>query len=155
MGAVLNLRPDLFKVVVAGVPFVDVMNTMCDASIPLTTGEWEEWGNPNEEKFFSYMLSYSPYDNLTTNPNKPFVFVSAGLWDPRVAYWEPAKWVAKMRFEANPQEVLLKMDLDAGHFSASDRYKYIREKAFEQAVVMACLGVDKVVSKAKKDVSKM
>jgi oligopeptidase B len=140
MGAVVNQRPDLFKIVVAGVPFVDVMNTMCDPSIPLTTGEWEEWGNPNEMKWHDYMLSYSPYDNVRAQPY-PNIFVSAGLWDPRVAYWEPAKWVSKLRtLKTDANDVMLKMDLDAGHFSASDRYKYIREKAYEQAVVLNFLG---------------
>lgn len=91
MGAVLNMRPDLFNVAVAGVPFVDVMNTMSDPSIPLTTGEWEEWGNPNEHKYFDYMLSYSPYDNVREQAY-PNILITAGLHDPRVAYWEPLKY---------------------------------------------------------------
>eukprot|EP00949_MAST-11_sp_MAST-11-sp1_P002494 g2494.t1 len=141
MGNVANMRPDLWRVVVAGVPFVDLMNTMCDPSIPLTTGEWEEWGNPNEDKYFDYMLSYSPYDNVREQPY-PDIFITAGLYDPRVAYWEPTKWATKLRTMAtNKCEILLKMDLDSGHFSASDRYKYIREKVHEQAYVLDRLGL--------------
>lgn len=142
VGAVLNMRPDLFRVAVAGVPFVDVMNSMCDPSIPLTTGEWEEWGNPNEWKYFDYMLSYSPYDNVRELPY-PDILITAGLFDPRVAYWEPAKWASKLRTNStNPRaKVLLKMDLEVGHFSASDRYRYKKEKAFEQAVVLEKLGL--------------
>ena len=135
MGAVLNMRPDLFKVAVAGVPFVDVINSMCDPSIPLTTGEWEEWGNPNEARFFDYMLSYSPYDNVREQPY-PNILITCGLHDPRVAYWEPAKWASKLRtLKTDQNDILLKTELEAGHFSASDRYKYIREKSFEQSVV--------------------
>jgi len=142
VGSVLNMRPDLFRVAVAGVPFVDVMNTMSDPSIPLTTGEWEEWGNPNEWKYFDYMLSYSPYDNVRRLPY-PDILITAGLYDPRVAYWEPAKWASKLRAQSTSpsSEVLLKMDLEVGHFSASDRYRYKREKAFEQAVVLEKLGL--------------
>ena len=141
MGAVLNMRPDLFKVAIAGVPFVDVVNSMCDPSIPLTTGEWEEWGNPNEAKFFDYMLSYSPYDNVREQPY-PNILIPCGLHDPRVAYWEPAKWASKLRtLKTDNNDVLLKTELEAGHFSASDRYKYYREKSFEQSVVLQHLGL--------------
>lgn len=142
MGVVLNMRPDLFRIVVAGVPFVDLMNTMCDATIPLTTGEWEEWGNPNEWKYFDYMLSYSPYDNVRQLPY-PDVLITAGLHDPRVAYWEPTKWASKLRVNGTngSSKVLLKMDLEVGHFSATDRYKYRKEKAFEQSVVLEKLGL--------------
>mmetsp|Transcript_8748 Transcript_8748/g.10460 ORF Transcript_8748/g.10460 Transcript_8748/m.10460 type:complete len:783 (+) Transcript_8748:487-2835(+) len=141
MGAVLNMRPDLFKVAVAGVPFVDCMNTMSDPSIPLTTGEWEEWGNPNEYKYFDYMLSYSPYDNVREQ-DYPNILVTAGLHDPRVAYWEPAKWASKLRLlKTDENEVVCKFDLSSGHFSASDRYKYIKEKAFDQAYVLDKLGL--------------
>jgi len=142
VGSVLNMRPDLFRIAIAGVPFVDVMNTMCDPSIPLTTGEWEEWGNPNEWKYFDYMLSYCPYDNVRSVPY-PDVLITAGLHDPRVAFWEPAKWASKLRtMSTSPdREVLLKMDLEVGHFSASDRYRYKREKAFDQAVVLDKLGL--------------
>ncbi|GLE11180.1 hypothetical protein PINS_up023518 [Pythium insidiosum] len=136
MGAVLNMRPDLFTAAIAGVPFVDVMNTMSDASIPLTTGEWEEWGNPNEAEYFHYMLSYSPYENVKPQAY-PNILVTSGLYDPRVAYWEPTKWVAKLRdVKSDQNEVLLKMDLSSGHFSASDRYHYLREKAFDLAFLL-------------------
>ena len=136
VGAVLNMRPDLFAVALAGVPFVDVMTTMCDPTIPLTTGEWEEWGNPNEHKYFDYMLSYSPVDNVRAQ-RYPHLFVQAGLHDPRVAYWEPAKWVSKLReLKTDANDVILKMDMDSGHFSASDRYKYWRETALQQAFVI-------------------
>uniref|UniRef100_A0AAV1TZ41 Prolyl endopeptidase n=1 Tax=Peronospora matthiolae TaxID=2874970 RepID=A0AAV1TZ41_9STRA len=136
MGAVLNMRPDLFTAAIAGVPFVDVMNTMSDASIPLTTGEWEEWGNPNEKAYFEYMLSYSPYENVKQQAY-PNILVTSGLYDPRVAYWEPTKWVAKLRDTKSDQnEVLLKMDLSSGHFSASDRYHYLKEKAFDLAYLL-------------------
>lgn len=141
VGAVLNMRPDLFKAALAGVPFVDVMTTMCDPSIPLTTGEWEEWGNPNEYKYFDYMLSYSPIDNVRPQAY-PNVFVQAGLHDPRVAFWEPAKWVSKLRqLQTNDDtEIVMKMDMESGHFSASDRYKYWREMALQQAfVIKHCL----------------
>lgn len=135
MGAVLNMRPDLFQVAIAGVPFVDVMTTMCDPSIPLTTGEWEEWGNPNEYKYYDYMLSYSPIDNVRAQ-QYPNIMIQAGLHDPRVAYWEPAKWVAKLRaHKTDHNELLLNMDLESGHFSAKDRYKYWRESAIQQAFV--------------------
>jgi oligopeptidase B len=141
MGAVLNMRPDLFRVAIAGVPFVDVMNTMSDPSIPLTVGEWEEVGNPNEEEFYDYILSYSPYDNVQ-RVSYPSILVTGGLYDPRVAYWEPAKWVARLRemnMGSNP--ILLKLDLDVGHFSASDRYRYYKERAFDVSFMLDQLGL--------------
>jgi len=148
MGAVLNMRPDLFQVAVAGVPFVDVMNTMCDPSIPLTTGEWEEWGNPNEYKYFDYMRSYSPLDNIIAQ-EYPHILITAGLHDPRVAYWEPAKWATKLRtLKTDSNDVVVKMDLESGHFSASDRYKYLREKAWEQAYVLEKIGCGKAQKRA-------
>ncbi|RLN83336.1 hypothetical protein BBJ28_00023355 [Nothophytophthora sp. Chile5] len=149
MGAVLNMRPDLFTAAIAGVPFVDVMNTMSDASIPLTTGEWEEWGNPNEKEYFEYMLSYSPYENVTPQAY-PNILVTSGLFDPRVAYWEPTKWVAKLRdVKSDQNEVLLKMDLSSGHFSASDRYHYLKEKAFDLAYLLDHLQAIKEGDKKK------
>ena len=134
IGAVLNMRPDLFNVAIAGVPFVDVMTTMSDPSIPLTIVEWEEWGNPNEKKYHDYMKSYSPIDNVIEQ-RYPNILITAGLHDPRVAYWEAMKWCATLREKATTDSglILLKTDIEAGHFSASDRYKYIREKAFEYA----------------------
>lgn len=139
MGAVLNMRPDLFVGAVAGVPFVDVMNTMSDATIPLTTGEWEEWGNPNEEKYFNYMLSYSPYENVKAQ-DYPSILVTGGLFDPRVAYWEPMKWVARLRHrKTDENDILLKIELESGHFSASDRYHYLKEKAFDTVFLLSKL----------------
>lgn len=141
MGSVLNMRPDLFKAAIAGVPFVDVMNSMCDSSIPLTTGEWEEWGNPNEEKYFHYMLSYSPYENVKAQAY-PNMLITSGLYDPRVAYWEPTKWAAKLRdFNTGNSTILLKMDMSSGHFSASDRYHYLSEKAIDIAYILDQLGL--------------
>mmetsp|Transcript_15713 Transcript_15713/g.23086 ORF Transcript_15713/g.23086 Transcript_15713/m.23086 type:complete len:756 (+) Transcript_15713:492-2759(+) len=151
MGTVINLRPDLFKCAVAGVPFVDIMVTMSDPSIPLTITEWEEWGNPNEKKYFDYMMSYSPVDNVKRN-TYPSLLITAGLNDPRVPYWEPAKWVARLR-EAqkdNSVPMLLKTDMSSGHFSASDRYKLMEERSIEYAFVaeqLGCTGLMPIVGK--------
>ena len=136
MGAVVNLRPDLFTAVVAQVPFVDVVTTMLDASIPLTTFEYDEWGNPNEEAAFRYMLSYSPYDNVEPKAY-PAMLVTTGLHDSQVQYWEPAKWVARLRerkVDANP--LLLKTNMEAGHGGASGRFQRFREVAFEYAFLL-------------------
>jgi oligopeptidase B len=139
--AVTNLRPDLFKAVVAEVPFVDVVNTMLDASLPLTTGEYEEWGNPQEPEYLAYMLSYSPYDNIAAR-DYPAMLVETSLNDSQVMYWEPAKYVAKLRAtktDANP--VLLKTNMGAGHGGASGRYEYLREIAFTDTFVLWQLGL--------------
>jgi oligopeptidase B len=136
VGAVTNLRPDLFKAVVAEVPFVDVINTMLDASLPLTTGEYEEWGNPQEAEYFHYMRSYSPYDNIEAR-DYPAILVETSLNDSQVMYWEPAKYVAKLRAtktDANP--LLLKTNLGAGHGGASGRYEYLREIAFTYTFIL-------------------
>ena len=135
IGATLNMAPEgLFRAAIAGVPFVDVMTSMCDSTIPLATEEWEEWGNPNEERFFEYMRSYSPVNNVRPGATYPSLLIVSGLNDPRVAYWEPMKWAQVLRASiANGDDVLLKMDLQAGHFSASDRYRYLRELAFDYA----------------------
>ena len=115
---------------------------MGDASIPLTTEEREEWGDPHEPRYRDYMLSYSPMDNMRAGATYPALLIVAGLNDPRVAYWEPAKWAQRLRATvANGEEVLLKMDLAAGHFSASDRYKYLEQLAFEYAFVLDQLGL--------------
>ena len=141
MGAVANMRPDLFAVVVAGVPFVDVLNTMLDPSIPLTVTEWEEWGNPNDPAYFEYIKSYAPYENIEA-VTYPDMLVTAGLNDPRVAYWEPAKWVARMRATAKPDNtLLLKTNMGAGHGGSSGRYDYLKEIAFEDAFVLRHLGI--------------
>ena len=142
IGAVLNLAPELFKVAVAGVPFVDVVTTMMDESIPLTVGEFEEWGNPRDEKYYDYMLSYSPYDNVEAR-EYPHLLVTAGLNDPRVAYWEPAKWTAKLRrLKTDDNVLLLKTFMGAGHFSSSGRYDYLKDLVFEFAFIMDMLGIE-------------
>ncbi len=136
MGAVTNMRPDLFRAVVADVPFVDVINTMLDASIPLTTQEWLQWGNPAKEPDYSYMKSYSPYDNVAAR-EYPAILVTAGLNDPRVGYWEPAKWVAKLRAtKTDKNTLLLKTNMGAGHGGSSGRYDYLKEMAFRYAFVL-------------------
>ncbi|MCB0093562.1 MAG: S9 family peptidase, partial [Caldilineaceae bacterium] len=141
MGAVANLRPDLFKVIIAGVPFVDVINTMLDASIPLTAVEYEEWGNPNDPQFYVYMKSYAPYENVEAKAY-PHILATAGLNDPRVQYWEPAKWVAKLRtLKTDSNRLLLKTNMGAGHGGASGRFDYLEEVAFEYAFLLELLGV--------------
>ena len=141
MGAVLNMRPDLFHAAIAAVPFVDVVNTMLDASIPLTVTEYEEWGNPNEPEFYNYIKSYSPYDNVEAKAY-PHVLVTAGLNDPRVQYWEPAKWTAKLRaHKTDTNRLLLKTEMGAGHGGPSGRYEKLREKAFEYAFLFDVLGI--------------
>ena len=129
MGAVMNLRPELFKAIIAQVPFVDVINTMLDETLPLTVIEWEEWGNPAIPEQYEWMRSYSPYDNVTAT-EYPAMLVTAGLNDPRVAYWEPAKWVAKLRSTATFRgPLLLKTEMGAGHGGPSGRYDAWREEA--------------------------
>lgn len=130
IGAVLNMRPDLFKAAVAGVPFVDVVTTMLDPTIPLTTSEWEEWGDPREKEYYYYMKSYSPVDNVRPQ-NYPNILVTAGLNDPRVMYSEPAKFVAKLReMKTDDNTLLFKCELGAGHFSKSGRFERLKEDAF-------------------------
>ena len=142
MGAVVNERPDLFHVVLSHVPFVDVMNTMLDASLPLTVAEYEEWGNPNEEAAFEYMRSYSPYDNLKAGAY-PAMLVKTSLNDSQVMYWEPAKYVAKLRtLKTNDAPLLLHINMDAGHGGASGRYDYLKEIAFDYAFLLTQLGVE-------------
>ena len=141
MGAVTNLRPDLFRVVLAEVPFVDVVNTMLDASLPLTVIEYDEWGNPNDRTAYDYIRSYSPYDNIEAK-DYPNMLVTAGLNDPRVAYWEPAKWTARLRAtKTNANRLLLRTNMGAGHGGASGRYDFLREIAFKYAFVLDVLGL--------------
>lgn len=141
MGAVVNERPDLFRAVLSHVPFVDVMNTMLDASLPLTIAEYEEWGNPNEPEAFEYMRSYSPYDNLRRG-DYPAILVKTSLNDSQVMYWEPAKYVAKLRtLKTNDTPLLLHINMDAGHGGASGRYDYLKEIAFDYAFLLRELGV--------------
>jgi len=133
MGAVINMRPELFRAVVAGVPFVDVITTMCDTSIPLTTGEFDEWGNPETEDYYDYIRSYSPYDNVQAQ-DYPNLLVTTGLHDSQVQYWEPAKWVAKLRaLKTDNNLLLLHTNMEAGHGGASGRFQEYREIALEYA----------------------
>ncbi|BAZ12976.1 oligopeptidase B [Calothrix sp. NIES-4071] len=139
MGAVINMRPDLFKVVVADVPFVDVVTTIADTSLPLSAIEWDEWGNPNDKVYYEYMKSYSPYDNVEAK-QYPHLLITAGLNDPRVKYWEPAKWTAKLReLKTDDNILLLKTNMGAGHGGASGRYESLKELAFEYAFVLTWL----------------
>ncbi len=138
MGAVSNMAPDLFKGIVAEVPFVDVLATILDASLPLTPPEWNEWGNPIESReAYEYMASYSPYDNVTAQAY-PHIFALGGLTDPRVTYWEPAKWVAKLReARTNDGITLLHINMDAGHGGASGRFERLKEIARVYAFALA------------------
>lgn len=141
MGAVINLKPELFKVAVADVPFVDVVTTMLDESIPLTTGEFEEWGNPKDKQYYDYMKSYSPYDNVEKKAY-PNLLVTTGLHDSQVQYWEPAKWVAKLRDMKTDKNILLfQTNMDAGHGGASGRFAPLKEVALEYAFIMDIFGI--------------
>ena len=136
MGAVINMRPDLFHGAIANVPFVDVVTTMLDETIPLTTGEFQEWGNPKEKAYYDYMLSYSPYDNVMAQ-NYPHLLVTSGLHDSQVQYWEPTKWVAKLRDQKTDQHTLLLFtNMEAGHGGASGRFNPLKEIALEYAFLL-------------------
>jgi oligopeptidase B len=141
MGAVVNLRPELFHTVLAMVPFVDVLNSMSDATLPLTVGEYEEWGNPENKNYFEYMKSYSPYDNVKRG-SYPHMLVTGGLNDPRVPYWEPAKWVAKLRTSKTDKNLLaMKINMGAGHFGKSGRYAALEETAEQYAFLLLTMGI--------------
>ncbi|HZN14098.1 MAG TPA: S9 family peptidase [Acidimicrobiales bacterium] len=142
MGAVVNLRPDLFKAVVAQVPFVDCLTTILDETLPLTVIEWDEWGNPKADAdVYAYMKSYSPYDNVEAK-DYPAMLVTAGLNDPRVSYWEPAKWVAKLRVtKTDDNLLLLKTEMGAGHMGPSGRYNAWKDEAFDQAFILDAVGI--------------
>ena len=141
MGAVTNMRPDLFHTVVAEVPFLDVINTMLDPSLPLTVIEYEEWGDPNDPDAYAYIKSYSPYDNIEAKAY-PHMLITAGLNDPRVAFWEPAKWTARLRArKTDGNRLLLKTHMGAGHAGASGRYDTMQEIAFKYAFVLDTLGM--------------
>jgi oligopeptidase B len=141
IGAVLNLRPELFKSALAIVPFVDVLNTMLDASIPLTVAEYSEWGNPEQKEYFDYISSYSPYDNVK-KMDYPNILIRAGLNDPRVHYWEPAKWNAKLKeFKTDNNLLLLVTEMDSGHGGSSGRYSKFKEIAFDYAFILKTLGI--------------
>ncbi len=141
MGAVVNMRPELFKGVIAAVPYVDVITTMMDASIPLTTSEYDEWGNPNDSTYYRYMLSYSPYDNVERKAY-PNMLITAGLHDSQVQYFEPAKWTARLRaMKTDNNRLILRTNMEAGHGGSSARYKRWRDVAFEWAFLLDLAGV--------------
>jgi oligopeptidase B len=141
MGAVINESPELYKGVIAAVPFVDVVTTMLDDSIPLTTGEYDEWGNPNEKDYYFYMKSYSPYDNVEKK-KYPNLLVTTGLHDSQVQYWEPAKWVAKLRdLKQDNNQLLLYVDMNTGHGGASGRFESLKEIAMEYAFLFDLEGI--------------
>jgi oligopeptidase B len=143
MGAVANLRPDLFRGIVAAVPFVDVVTTMLDPSIPLTTSEYDEWGDPNKPECYEYMLSYSPYDNVRAK-DYPALLVTTGLHDSQVQYFEPAKWVARLRaLKTDGNVLLLRTNMEAGHGGASGRFRRLEEIAFEYAFLLRLAGIDR------------
>jgi oligopeptidase B len=144
MGAIVNLRPDLFGCVVSSVPFVDVINTMLDETIPLTTFEYSEWGDPRIEEQFDWMMEYSPYDNVESKDYPPML-ITAGYNDPRVQYWEPAKWTARLRSQkTDSNRLLLKTKMESGHFSSSGRYDYMKDYAFNYAFILDTLGLSNV-----------
>ena len=142
MGAVLNMRPDLFHAALVGVPFVDVMNTMLDETLPLTVPEFEEWGNPKEKPAFDYMITYSPYDNIENKPY-PNILVRTSFNDSQVMYWEPAKYVAKMRALRTDHKLLIfKVKMDpGGHGGASGRYDRLKDNAFDYAFFLTQMGI--------------
>jgi len=140
MGAIVNLEPTLFKGIIAAVPFVDVVTTMLDDSIPLTTLEYNEWGNPNDKDYYSYIKSYSPYDNVSEK-KYPYILATAGYHDSQVQYWEPAKWVAKLRdYHKGDNKIFLHTNMDAGHGGSSGRFKILKEVAMEYAFL---IGIEK------------
>ena len=144
MGAISNMRPDLYKGIVSSVPFVDVISTMLDETIPLTTGEYDEWGNPNDKEYYDYILSYSPYDNLGAM-EYPNMLVTTGLHDSQVQYWEPAKYVAKIRqLKKDKNLVLLKTNMDAGHGGASGRFEALKETSLQYAFLIDLAGKTKI-----------
>jgi len=140
VGASMVLRPDLFKNVIMGVPFLDVLNTMCDSTIPLTVEEWSQWGNPNIKSDYYYMSLYCPYTNLKPGIKYPNIFATGGLYDPRVQYWEPLKFITKLRALKDPSNTLiqcLKIEMEQGHFGGSDRYKHLKETAEQYTFVLS------------------
>ena len=141
MGAIVNMQSDLFQGVVAAVPFVDVITTMLDPSIPLTSNEWDEWGDPRKKKYYDYMLSYSPYDNVEAK-EYPNMLVTTGYFDSQVQYWEPLKWVAKLRsIKAGENILYLHTNMDAGHGGKSGRFRRYREVALEYAFMFNLVGI--------------
>lgn len=157
VGVVANMRPDLFKAIVADVPFVDVLNTMCDPSLPLTPPEWTEWGNPiTDPEAYRYIRSYSPYENVEAK-DYPNILVTAGLTDPRVTYWEPAKWVARLRTRKTDDNLLLfKTNMDAGHHGAAGRFDRLKETAMAYAFLLYVFGLaDHAARRQRSSVTKL
>ncbi len=141
MGAVANLAPELYRGIIAAVPFVDVVTTMLDPDIPLTTSEYDEWGNPNVKEYYDYILSYSPYDNVVRKAY-PNLLITTGLNDSQVQYWEPAKWAAKLRdLKTDNNLLLLKTDMDTGHGGKSGRFESLKLTAFEFAFMLDLEGI--------------
>ena len=141
MGAVLNMAPEMYNGVTTRVPFVDVVTTMLDDSIPLTAGEWDEWGDPRKKEFYDYMLSYSPYDQIKRQ-DYPNVLATTSLHDSQVQYWEPAKWVAKLRdYKTDDNRLLLKTDMQAGHSGKTGRFKSLEDTALYYTFFLQLEGV--------------
>jgi oligopeptidase B len=143
IGAILNLRPDLYKGVIAAVPFVDVVTTMLDETIPLTTSEWDEWGDPRKTEYYDYMVSYSPYDQVKP-VNYPNILVTTGYWDSQVQYWEPSKWVAKLRdMKTDKNKLVMDCNMSAGHGGASGRFERFRITSLEYSFILDLAGITK------------
>jgi oligopeptidase B len=141
MGAIANMAPQDYRVLIAQVPFVDVVTTMLDDSIPLTTNEFDEWGNPAQKKYYDYMLSYSPYDNVARQ-DYPAMFVGTGLWDSQVQYFEPTKWVARLRtHKTDSHPLVYRINMEAGHGGKSGRFEKYRETAEYYAFMLEQLGI--------------
>ncbi len=142
MGAIMNMAPDMWNGVVAAVPFVDVVTTMLDEDIPLTTGEYDEWGNPNEKAAYDYIKSYSPYDNIEAK-SYPNLLITTGYWDSQVQYWEPAKWIARLRvLRKGDNQLMMHCNMDAGHGGASGRFERYKEVALEYAFLLDLEGIN-------------
>jgi oligopeptidase B len=143
MGAVMNMAPEIYNGIISAVPFVDVVTTMLDESIPLTSGEYDEWGNPNDKIYYDYMKSYSPYDNIK-NQQYPNLLITAGLHDSQVQYWEPAKWIARLRLQSNnSSDLFLKTNMNAGHGGSSGRFESLKEVASEYAFLFDLESIEK------------
>jgi oligopeptidase B len=142
MGAVINMEPDLWNGVIAAVPFVDVVSTMLDETIPLTTGEFDEWGNPKDKEYYDYILSYSPYDNIEAK-DYPNLLITTGYWDSQVQYWEPAKWCAKLRAtKTDKNKLIMDCNMEVGHGGASGRFERYKEIALEYAFILDLEGIN-------------
>ena len=141
MGAIANMAPDKYSVILSQVPFVDVVTTMLDASIPLTTNEFDEWGNPRDKRYYDYMLGYSPYDNVRRQAY-PAMLVTTSLWDSQVQYYEPAKWVAKLRsMKTDSNPLLFRITMEAGHSGLSGRFERYRQTAEEYGFILDLAGI--------------